>query len=299
MCDKSVMTFRISASTSSRSGLSRRVVITGATAAGATALGGVASPVPAVARAALGTSRILSIGAGGGLQIGLKTYPRTLDLADGEVILTLDDGPLPGPTTRVLDVLRAEGVRATFFLIGRNAAASPELVRRMVGEGHTVAHHSQTHPWTLRKLADENARRDIEAGVRTVEQIAHGSSGSGWRVPFFRYPGFADTPALNTWLAGQGVTVFGTDVWGSDWTPMSPERQLSLLMGRLKRARRGIVLLHDVVGQTSAMMPAFLAALREGGFRVVHAQPGILRPALREAPAGWSAETERIIATRR
>jgi peptidoglycan/xylan/chitin deacetylase (PgdA/CDA1 family) len=289
MCDKPVMTFRIFASTRPLPRLSRRAVIAG----------GAATLVPARARAALGTSRTLSIGAGGGLQIGLKTYPRTLDLADGEIVLTLDDGPLPGPTSRVLDVLKAEGVRASFFLIGRNAAASPELVRRMVGEGHTVAHHSQTHPWTLRRMPDEAARRDIEAGFRTVEQIAHGSAGGALRVPFFRYPGFADTPALNTWLAGQGVTVFGTDLWGSDWSPMSPERQLSLLMGRLNRARRGIVLLHDVVGQTAAMMPAFLAALRAGGYRIVHAQPGVLRPALREAPAGWTPETERIIATRR
>ncbi|MCX7324264.1 MAG: polysaccharide deacetylase family protein [Hyphomicrobiales bacterium] len=241
--------------------------------------------------------RTLSVGAPNGLAIGLQSYPRTLALAPGEVVLTLDDGPLPGQTDRVLDALRLYGAPATFFLIGRNAAANPHLVRRMAAEGHTVAHHTLTHPWTLRQRSFEAGVRDIEDGIRAV-QTAQGIAGSTVATPFFRYPGFADTERLNDWLAMKGMVTFGSDLWGSDWTPMSPERQLSLLMGRLKRAGRGIILLHDVVGQTASMFPAFLQALCAGGYKVVGLTPGPFAPQTIEAGAGWRSYTNRIIAGR-
>jgi peptidoglycan/xylan/chitin deacetylase (PgdA/CDA1 family) len=241
--------------------------------------------------------RTLSVGAPNGLAIGLQSYPRTLALAPGEVVLTLDDGPLPGQTDRVLDALRLYGAPATFFLIGRNAAANPHLVRRMAAEGHMVAHHTLTHPWTLRQRSFEAGVRDIEDGIRAV-QTAQGIAGSAVATPFFRYPGFADTERLNDWLAMKGMVTFGSDLWGSDWTPMSPERQLSLLMGRLKRAGRGIILLHDVVGQTASMFPAFLQALCAGGYKVVGLTPGSFAPQTIEAGAGWRSYTDRIIAGR-
>src|ERR1700740_973602 len=91
---------------------------------------------------ALGVSRTLAIGASGGLQIGLKTYPQSLALADHEIVLTFDDGPAAGTTAKVLDALAGECVKATFFLVGRNAEAFPDLVKREITDGHTVAHHT-------------------------------------------------------------------------------------------------------------------------------------------------------------
>lgn len=267
-------------------GPSRRELL--AAGAAALALGG---PGPAFAspRTQLGTSRILGVGAG--LSVGLKSYPRTLDLAPGEVVLTFDDGPGP-QTGRVLDMLRGEGVRATFFLIGRNAQAEPGLVRRMVAEGHCVAHHSLTHPWTLRERSFAAGIAEVSAGVAAVETAAYSASGftpesGAARVPFFRYPGFADRPDLNDWLAARGFTIFGADMWASDWNPMAPDAQLSLVMQRLKAQQSGILLLHDPVPQTVAMLPAFLAALREGGYRIVHLSPGTGAIDLREAGRGW------------
>lgn len=253
-------------------------------------------PVWAEARCAL-AGRSIAVGAPGGLTIGLQSYPQTLALEDREVILTLDDGPQPGTTDRVLDALRAFDAKATFFLIGRNAAANPGLVRRMAAEGHTIAHHTMNHPWTLRQRSFEIGLRDIEQGIRAV-QGAQGLDTNAIATRLFRYPGFADTPALNGWLAGQNIAVIGSDLWASDWMAMSPERQLSLLMGRLGRARKGIILLHDVVGQTAAMFPAFLQALCNGGYRIATMTAGPFVPALVKAPANWRSQTERIIASR-
>ncbi len=266
-------------------------------------LGGVSAsvalvwPVWAQARMPLG-GRTISVGAPNGLFTGLQSYPKTLALEDREVVLTLDDGPLPGPTDRVLDALSLHGAKATFFMIGRNAAASPAQVRRMAADGHTLAHHTMNHPWTLRQRSFQTGVREIEDGIRAV-QAAQGLHVAGIATPFFRFPGFADTPELNEWLATKGIAVFGSDVWASDWNPMSPDRQLSLIMTRLNRARKGVILLHDVVGQTAAMFPAFLQALSDGGYRIANLKPGPFEPATQTGAPSWRSLTERIIAGRR
>ncbi|MFK8252807.1 polysaccharide deacetylase family protein [Ancylobacter terrae] len=248
--------------------------------------------------AALGTSRVLEVGTQGGPAVGLKSYPQTLRLSDHEVVLTFDDGPLPGPTGAVLDALARECVKATFFLIGRNAAQHPALVRREVAEGHTVAHHSQSHPEaTLRGLAPPEAERDLMRGIAAVEKAGWGADArpEAPHVPFFRFPGFADTPALRAFLASRNIAIFGADVWASDWKPMTPEAQLDLLMTRLDAAGRGIVLLHDTRQQTVAMLPRFLGELKRRGYRVVHIVPGSGAANTVPAPAGWTSETEATV----
>ena len=78
-------------------------------------------------RQVLGTARVVEVNAKAEPRIGRKQFPSTLPLHDKELVLTFDDGPWPGTTARVLDALKSECVRATFFLLGRNTAAHPEL----------------------------------------------------------------------------------------------------------------------------------------------------------------------------
>ena len=104
-----------------------------------------APPCPGNADA-LGTARVLDVDAATTPRVGRKQFPQTLPLATKEVVLTFDDGPWPGTTPHVLDALRSECVKATFFVLGRNAIAHPDLVRRELSEGHTVAHHTWSHP---------------------------------------------------------------------------------------------------------------------------------------------------------
>lgn len=249
-------------------------------------------------RNGLGTSRVMEVGTSGGLAVGLKTYPRTLPLADREVVLTFDDGPMPDSTGKVLDALRAECVRATFFVVGRNAIDHPGLVRREIAEGHTVGHHSWSHPArTLRGMSEAAAQDEIVRGISAVQEAAGGKPYTDGRptVPFFRFPGFADTAALNSWLQTREIAVFGTDVWASDWNAMSPAAELRLVMQRLDRAGRGIILFHDTRAQTAEMLPAFLRELKTRGYRVVHMVPGSGTSAVAAAPAGWTSETEAIL----
>ena len=217
---------------------------------------------------ALSTSRVITVSAATTPRVGRKHFPQTLPLADKEVVLTFDDGPWPGTTAAVLDALKRECVRATFFLLGRNAAAHPELARRERAEGHTVAHHSFRHP-LLNHMSVAAAEQEIDRGFEAVE-TALGHPAKQPETPFFRFPGFASSPALLDWLEKRGIVVVGADLWASDWNPMSPAQELRLVLARLEAAHGGIVLFHDTKRQTAAMLPALLRSLEAGGYRVVH-----------------------------
>src|SRR5262245_39361257 len=168
---------------------------------------------------ALSTSRVLTVDAATTPRVGRKHFPDTLPLEDKEVVLTFDDGPNPDTTTAVLEALKRECVLATFFLIGRNAAAHPELARRERAEGHTVAHHSFSHPM-LDRMYPERAEADIDRGFAAVDKALYGDATRQPRTPFFRFPGFASTPRLLNRLAARNIVVFDADLWASDWNPM-------------------------------------------------------------------------------
>ena len=221
---------------------------------------------------ALGTSRVLRVDAATSPRVGLKSFPQTLPLEDHEVVLTFDDGPWAGTTPKVLAALAHECVLATFFLIGRPASEHPEVVRRIAAQGHTIAHHTWSHP-NIKYLKPDAAAAEIDKGVAAVEKALHGTATTNPSAPFFRYPYFDMTPATLDLLQKRGIAVFGADLWASDWQPMKPARQLKLLTERLQIARKGIILLHDPKAQTAAMLPAFLRYLRDNRYRVVHLVP--------------------------
>jgi peptidoglycan/xylan/chitin deacetylase (PgdA/CDA1 family) len=102
--------------------------------------------------------------------------------ARGEVALTFDDGPDPAITPRVLDLLDAHGVRATFFCIAENAARHPALVREIACRGHAVENHSSRHEHTFAFLLLGGLRRDLAAAQSTIAGLA------GHAPRFFRPP---------------------------------------------------------------------------------------------------------------
>jgi peptidoglycan/xylan/chitin deacetylase (PgdA/CDA1 family) len=236
---------------------------------------------------ALGTARTLSLSVADNPRIGLKVFPKTLPLEDKEVVLTFDDGPFPPTTRRVLVALADQCVRATFFLIGQNAAHNPDLVRKIAADGHTIGTHTWSHR-ILARVSERAANEEIDRGVAAVEAIVGAPSGPSptdakadqqgtpaTPVRFFRFPGFVSTPKLLQSLNDRGFVVFGADLWASDWNRMSPDQELHQVIGRLKAARKGIILFHDIKAQTAAMLPSFLHYLKDNGYRVVQVVPQI------------------------
>jgi peptidoglycan-N-acetylglucosamine deacetylase len=95
---------------------------------------------------------------------GIYTHAR---IQGPYLAMTFDDGPSAEYTPRLLDLLKARHLKATFFLIGQNVQAHPELVRRIIAEGHEVGNHTWDHP-QLSKLSDDRATDEIERDPRRV-----------------------------------------------------------------------------------------------------------------------------------
>ncbi|HET9688218.1 MAG TPA: polysaccharide deacetylase family protein [Pseudolabrys sp.] len=220
----------------------------------------VAAPCPGNPQA-LGTERVIEIDAKSTPRVGRKQFPSTLPLGAKELVLTFDDGPWPGTTPKVLDALKSECVRATFFLLGRNATAHPQLARRALSEGHTVGHHSYSHP-ILSQMSVAKAEAEIDRGIAADEFALYGTRRTKPATPFFRLPSFAANGPLLARMSERGFVVFGADVWAGDWVPMGPEQELRLILSRLEQVGRGIVLFHDTQSQTAQMLPTFLRELK-------------------------------------
>lgn len=239
----------------------------------------------------LGTARTITLDTATFPRVGLQSFPQSLPLADKEVVLTFDDGPYRPTTTRVLEALARECAKATFFLIGKSAAAEPELARRILAEGHTVGHHSWSHP-SMKRLKTDAAMDDIDRGIAADELALYGTARNVPTTPLFRFPYFESTPEELDILTSRGIVIVGADLWASDWNPMTPEQELKLITDRVRAAGKGIILFHDTKAQTAAMLPDFLRFLRDNQYRVVHmvtaapkkeVQPGVVPSA--ELPA--------------
>jgi peptidoglycan/xylan/chitin deacetylase (PgdA/CDA1 family) len=180
----------------------------------------------------------------------------------GIVWLTFDDGPDNTWTPRMLDLLAAAGARATFFVVGKLARATPALLRRAAGEGHTIGNHSWSHrhPWLLSSSA---ARREVRDGAAAIADIL-GSAPAHYRPPHGRLRRCALEEAR---AGGQALVLWS--VSAVDWGPLG---SASGIGARLNKVNGGdIVLMHDGgrginrPDQLALVLPGFLARLRQRG----------------------------------
>ena len=199
-------------------------------------------------------------------------YAETLPLADHEVVLTFDDGPLPRYSNQILEILASQCVKATFFTIGRQARSSPEGVRKLRDAGHTIGTHTQNHPLSMNRMAIERARKEIDEGIASVK-AALGDDADQSLAPFFRIPGLLRADSVENYLAEQGMQVWSADFLADDWHHISSSRVYDLTMKRLEGKGKGILLLHDIHARTVAALPRILDALKARGYHIVHVVP--------------------------
>jgi len=246
----------------------------------AVAAGVIAAALPVAVRAeechgnpnAIGTSRVLTLEPGTLTRVGVMQYPESLPLADKEVVLTFDDGPLPPYTNEILDILASQCVKATFFLVGEMARAYPAAARRIYEGGHTIGTHSENHPTRFDRISIEKVRWEIDQGIADV------AAAIGDRkdlAPFFRIPGLGRTATVEKELAARSLVVFSSDTVADDWhRRIKPVDIVERAMSRMEKRGKGILLLHDIHKQTVAALPDLLRRLKESGFQVVHVIPG-------------------------
>ena len=234
---------------------------------------------------AIGTERTIVVDPREHPRIGTMQYPETLPLRDHEGVLTFDDGPLPRNSDQVLQTLADNCVKATFFLIGEQARANPEGVRKLVAAGHTIGTHSQTHPLTFQKMSVEDAAKQINDGIASVSAAL---SDPTVLAPFFRIPGLLRAERVEEYLAGRGIQIWSADFLADDWHHISSARVYDLAMKRLEARGKGILLLHDIQARTAAALPKILREMKARGYKIVHVVPDTLqRPATPTDPEDW------------
>jgi peptidoglycan/xylan/chitin deacetylase (PgdA/CDA1 family) len=175
--------------------------------------------------------------------------------------ITFDDGPHKEHTPRLLDELKKRNIKATFFLVGQCVADYPDIVKRMVDEGHEVANHSWSHP-ALTKLGAEGVRKQLE---NTNEAIRRAS---GVTPVLMRPPYGATSTTLNKRFAEDyGMKVILWSVDPLDWKYRNSNRVANAI---IQGAHPGaIILAHDIHATTVAAMPHTLDALLAKGYKFV------------------------------
>ncbi|WP_456843316.1 polysaccharide deacetylase family protein [Bradyrhizobium sp. USDA 4486] len=219
---------------------------------------------------ALGTSRTLVVDPREHPRIGTMQYRETLPLKDHEVVLTFDDGPLPKYSNQVLQILADECIKATFFIIGQQAKANPEGVRKLVAAGHTVGTHSMNHPLTFDRMPAEKFEPEINGGIQWTSAAMTDPSKL---APFFRIPGLMRAEGVENYLISRGIQVWSADFPADDWRHVSSDRVYQLAMQRLEAKGKGILLLHDIQARTVAALPKIIRDLKAKGYRIVHVVP--------------------------
>jgi peptidoglycan-N-acetylglucosamine deacetylase len=219
---------------------------------------------------ALGVSRTIVLNPIEHPRLGTLQYDESLPLNDHEVVLTFDDGPLPPYTSRVLDTLAAECVKATFFLVGRMALGYPQWVRREYNEGHTIAGHSQNHPFTFAKMSVPDAAKEIEDGFDSLRTVLGDPKAI---APFFRIPGLLRQDSVEEYLAAHHYATWSLDFLADDWTHINAKEITRRALQRIEARGRGILLLHDIQPATALALPTILAELKARGYKIVHVVP--------------------------
>ncbi len=194
------------------------------------------------------------------LRPGGSTYAPNVSRGDPRtcaMILTFDDGPRGDETRALLDVLGAEGIRATFFVVGRRAAADPGVVRRIVGDGHTLGNHTQTHPpgWAAAGRA-----RVLDEVAQAQETLA----GITGRAPaWFRPPMGHKNVYLREALAANDLRMVTWSLRSWDTVIRRPDAVARRILARSGGGE--IVLLHEgLASDGGPMAPRIVRALARG-----------------------------------
>ena len=180
------------------------------------------------------------------------------------IALTFDDGPHPRYTPQILDILAQYGVQATFFMVGSNAEYYPELVKRVLAEGHEIGNHTYHHYHTV-NVSTEALTQDILSCTQVLSQFTNGTP-----PKLFRPPEGVFDENIKQFCRDNGYTIVMWSIDTRDWahTPVS-----EIVAGVRANARDGaIILMHDFVGKNSPTPTALrqiIPMLQESGYEIV------------------------------
>lgn len=180
-----------------------------------------------------------------------------------EIALTFDDGPTPPYTPQILALLQHYGVPATFFVIGSQAAAYPDLVQQESQQGHRVGNHTWTHP-DLTTLPPVDVRAQLQSASREIE------ADTNQAPTLMRPPGGHFNGEVQSIAASLGLSTILWSVDPRDWSRPGTDK---IIQSVLDTTHNGsIILLHDGGGdrsETVAALPTIIISLQQRGFQFV------------------------------
>lgn len=179
----------------------------------------------------------------------------------GAIAITFDDGPVPGNTTKAIDILKSHDAKATFFCIGNRVAAHPQLVQQMHDAGHLVANHSYWHKSTF----DLQSAKAIDVELSSTNNVIKEVLGVSPRL--FRPPYGVTNPMVAKAVRHGNFTTIGWSVRSFDTISKDSTVLLKRVTDKLKSG--DIVLFHDYCSITLEILPAFLEAVAKKGLKVV------------------------------
>jgi peptidoglycan/xylan/chitin deacetylase (PgdA/CDA1 family) len=176
---------------------------------------------------------------------------------ENRVALTFDDGPNPGVTDVLLDELKRQGVKATFFMIGERIAAAPDLARRVLDEGHEVANHTFTHPH-LDQLSDAKVEAEIDQAQEVMAKELR------YSPRWFRPPYGALRQNQAHLLASRGLGIIEWSVNSEDWAKPGVDKISAKILAETEAG--SIIVCHDTSLQTVDSMKIILEPMLQKGF---------------------------------
>ncbi len=180
-----------------------------------------------------------------------------------KIALTFDDGPHGKYTEEILDILAEYGVKATFFVVGTNAAVYPSIIERELSEGHEVENHTYNHTY-LKKVCDSTIKEEMMENQCVIAGITK------YNTKYLRPPGGLFDERLNTIASELGYKIILWSVDTCDWNHPTPE---NISANVLEDVCAGdIILMHDFIGGSSPTPMALklmLPKLIERGFTFV------------------------------
>ena len=190
-----------------------------------------------------------------GSQFFMKTYWKG---EPGKVAFTFDDGPDPSVTPEVLNVLKDERVKATFFTIGRKVVNHSELIKRIDNEGHILGNHTFNHAYVFNYIA---ARKQVTEGRNAIEKVI------GKRTIYFRPPFGVMTPEIAKAVKNENCVVIGWDLRSQDGRVRTKEATINRVKKHLSKST--LLLFHDTNPTTPEALREIIHLCRKNGTEIV------------------------------
>ncbi len=181
----------------------------------------------------------------------------SLDTTENNVLLTFDDGPHHPTTTRVLEVLKKHGVKAVFFVIGKNIEGRERIMQQLIAEGHTIGNHSFSHDVKIDLWPAKKITADLAACQELIEHYQPGKK-------IFRPPYGVTNPNMAKAIKHNGLQSIGWNIRSYDTSIKDVENIKQRVLSRLRPG--AIILLHDRLDYMPELLEQLIPAIRERGY---------------------------------